>query len=157
MKKENTLTVADVDNIVRGNFAPDIEKLAGEIEANVGDSGALHAIGARIVAHYGQEGLRKVMTLITTAHAEEFSNPEAFDVVRPRWSPSDFRPMITKGEIAKRSYFEVHWGANSKRKKTTKAEAIARHIDALVKLLQDEPDAIVGPILDNLIRRLNRG
>jgi hypothetical protein len=147
-----------VDNIVRGNFAPDVEKLAGEIEANVGDPAALHAIGARVVADYGQEGLRKVMILIDTAHAEEFSNPEAFDVVIGRYTKQlGFRPMKTKGEIASERYYEIYRGSNSKRKKTTKAEAIARHIDALVKLLQDEPDAIVGPILDNLIRRLNRG
>jgi len=36
------------------------------------------------------------------------------------------------------------------------SEAIARHIDALVKLLQNEPDAIVDPVLDHLLERINR-
>jgi hypothetical protein len=157
------LTATDLDNIVRGNFAPDIGKLAAEIEANVGDPAALHAIGARIVADYGQEGLCKVMHLIETIHAEEFSNPEAFDVViggRMRGhlvrKYGSFRPMKTKGEIAKQPYCEIYRGSSRKRKKTTKAEAIARHIDALVKLLQDEPDTVVGPILDSLVERINR-
>jgi hypothetical protein len=43
------------------------------------------------------------------------------------------------------------------RKRTTKAEFVRQHIDALVKLLQDEPDTVVAPILDNLIGRLNQG
>jgi len=51
----------------------------------------------------------------------------------------------------------LHWTAISYgRKKTTKAEAIARHVDALVRLLQNEPDTIVRPILDNLLERINR-
>jgi hypothetical protein len=158
MGKSSTLTAADVDNIIRGNFAPDIGKLAAAIETNVGDAAALRAIGARIVANYGQEGLRKVMHLINTAHAEEFSNPEAFDlVIGGLQKYLNFRPMTTKGEIAKQPYYEIYRGSSSKRKKTTKAEAIARHIDALVKLLQIEPNTIVGPILDSLIERINRG
>ena len=49
----------------------------------------------------------------------------------------------------------LHWTAISYgRKKTTKAEAIARHIDALVTLLRNEPDTIVGPILDSLLERI---
>ena len=43
-----------------------------------------------------------------------------------------------------------------RRKKTTKAEAIARHIAALVKLLENEPDTTIGPALDNLVERINR-
>jgi hypothetical protein len=43
------------------------------------------------------------------------------------------------------------------RKRTTKAEAVAQHIDALVKLLRNEPDTIVGPILDSLLERIQSG
>ena len=49
---------------------------------------------------------------------------------------------------------EVYSGNSGKRRKTIKAEAVARHIAALVKLLENEPDTIVGPILDNLVERI---
>jgi len=147
------LTAMDVASITSEIFAPDAGKLAAEIEANVGDPGALHAIGARIVADYGQEGLRKVMHLINTIHAEEFSNPETFDAVYgKRWS--DLRLTKTKGQIASERFSEVYRGSSGKRKKTTKAEAVARHIAGLVKLLQDEPDEIINPILDHLLERI---
>ena len=35
MRKDSTLTAADLDNIVTENFAPDIKKLAHEIGANL--------------------------------------------------------------------------------------------------------------------------
>ena len=83
------LTVVDVDNIVSGNFVPDIKKLADELGA----------------------------------HLNRFSGGGGFCVGMPG----------------------LHWTAISYgRKKTTKAEAIARHIDALVTLLRNEPDTIVG-------------
>jgi hypothetical protein len=101
------------------------------------------------------------MRLIKTAHAEEFSNPEAFDVVvakpyRQNLKAVGIRPMKTKGAIASERFYEIYRAACFKRKKTTKAEAIARHIAALVKLLQHEPDAVVEPILDSLFERINR-
>jgi hypothetical protein len=154
------LTAGDVDKIVNGNFAPDIKKLASEIEVNVGDIAALQAIGVRIVAEYGQEGLRKVMQYIDTIHAEEFSDLEAFDVVVPKrrrkyWDDLGIRPMKTKGQMAADRFHEIYRDSCNKRKKTTKAEAVAQHIDALVKLLQEEPDAVVEPILDYLLERIN--
>jgi hypothetical protein len=130
MRKENALTVADVGNIVRRNFAPDIKKLAEELGAHLNNPAALHAISTRIVAQYG------VRVASDVAHRA--------DVIYGGGGRCVGMPGL-------------HWTAISRgRKKTTKAEAIARHIDALIKLLQDEPDAIVGPILDNLIRRLNQ-
>jgi hypothetical protein len=109
------LTAVDVDNIVGGNFAPDVKKLAREIEANVDDPAALRAIGARIVADYGQAGLRNVMYYIDIIHAEEFSNPEAFDVIIPRvfrrcFEHEGVRPMKTKGQIASDRYHEIYRG-----------------------------------------------
>ena len=46
MKKDSTLTAADLDNIVTENFAPDIKKLAHEVGANLDNPVALQAIGA---------------------------------------------------------------------------------------------------------------
>jgi hypothetical protein len=152
MGKSSAPTVADVDNIIRRNFAPDVEKLVSEIEMNLGDHAALCAIGARIVADHGQSGFRKVIERIDTIHTEEFSNPEAVDLIQGK-----FRGVITKGEIAQQRFDGLYRGACGKRKKTTKAEAIARHIDALVNLLRDEPDTIVGPILDSLLERIQSG
>src|SRR5262245_34743306 len=63
------LTVTDVGSIVDGNFVPDVKKLASEIEANVDDPVTLRAVGARIIADYGQKGLQKVMDHINTIHA----------------------------------------------------------------------------------------
>jgi hypothetical protein len=149
MSKNNALTVTDVDNIISGNFAPDVEKLASEIEASLGNPAALQAIGARIVADYGQEGLREVMHHISAVHAEEFSNPEALVRIWGR-----VRGSVTKGQIAVERFFDIYHGSSGKRKRTTKAEAIARHIDALAKLLQDEPDVIVGAILNSLLEHI---
>jgi hypothetical protein len=153
------LTAMDVDKIVSGDFAPDIKKLVSEIEANVGDPAALRAIGARIVADYGRAGLRNVMYFIEITHAEEFSDSEAFDLIVPEpfrthFEREGFRPMKTKGQIASDRYHEIYKESAFRRKKTTKAEAIARHIAALARLLQDEPGTVVGPILDNLFKRL---
>ena len=64
MKKDSTLTAADLDNIVTENFAPDIKKLAHEVGANLEDPAVLRAIGTRIVRRYGKSGLRKVMDLV---------------------------------------------------------------------------------------------
>jgi hypothetical protein len=139
----------DVDNIVRRNFAPDIEKIG----ASLSNPAALHAIGARIVADYGQEGLRKVMDHIEAIHAEEFSNSEAL----ARIYKAGFCGTVTKGQIAAQRFNEIYRGSSGKRKKTTRAEAIARHTAALVKLLQDEPDDIIKPILADLLERLNWG
>ena len=61
LKKDSALTPADVDDIVRGKFAPDVKKLASELEPYLGDPIALRGLGARIVARYGQAGLREVM------------------------------------------------------------------------------------------------
>jgi len=146
MGQSSALMVADVDNIIQRNFAPDVEKFASEILMNLGDHSALYAIGARIVADHGQDGFLKVMEHIGAINTEEFSNADAVD----------FRGVITKGEIARRRLDGLYRSAWNKRKKTTKAEAIARHIDALVKLLQNEPDAIVDPVLDHLLERINR-
>jgi hypothetical protein len=161
MRKGSALTAADVDNIVWGNFAPDIKKLASEIEASLGDPAALQAIGVRIVADHGQDGLRKVMHHISAIHAEEFSNSERVDriyrsgrVERGTLILCGERGTVTKGQIAAERFFEVYRGASQKRKKTTKAEAIAQRIDALVKLLQNEPDVVVESILDNLLERI---
>jgi hypothetical protein len=156
MSKNNALTVMDVDNIISGNFAPDVEKLASEIEASLGNPAALQAIGARIVADYGQEGLQEVMRHVEAIHAEEFSNPEAVDLIvgGPRAARWKFRGTVTKGQIAAQRLHEIYRGSVGRRKKTTKAEAIARHIDALAKLLRDEPDVIVGPILDSLLKHI---
>jgi hypothetical protein len=140
MGESSALTVADVDNIIRRNFAPDIKKLVSEIEMNLGDHATLCAIGARIGADHGQSGFRKVMDRINEIHNEEFSNFEKVDrIIGPK-----FRSVTNKGAIARRRFDGLYRGATFKRKKTTKAEAIARHIDALVKLLQNEPDTIVG-------------
>jgi len=131
MGKGSALTAADVDNILRGNFAPDFKKLAGEIENKFGDPVALRTIGADIVASYGREGLRKVVHRLEIIYGGDHSDHELLD--------------------------GIYRDACIRRKKTTKAEAVARHIDALVKLLHDEPDTVVGPILDGLIGRLNQG
>jgi len=129
MRKNNALTVTDVDNIVRRNFAPDIKKLASEIENKFGDPVALRAIGARIVASYGQEGLRKAINRLQIIYGGDYSDRELLD--------------------------GIYQDACTKRKKTTKAEAVARHIDALVELLQDEPNDIVEPVLDDLLERID--
>ena len=150
MREGSALTAVDVDNIVRGNFAPDIKKLASEIEASLGNPAALQAIGARIVADRGQEGLREVMRHVSAIHTEEFSNPEALVRVC-----GGVRGTVTKGQIAVERFFDIYRGSSGKRKKTTKAEAVARHIDGLVKLLQNEPDTVVDPILDSLLERIN--
>ena len=63
MKKDSTLTAADLDNIVTENFAPDIKKLAHEVGANFYNPDALQAICKRIVASYGQRELWKVLEL----------------------------------------------------------------------------------------------
>ena len=157
LERNSSLTVPDVDNIVRRNFAPNVEKLVSEIVMNLGNHAALYAIGARIVADHGQDEFRKVMERIDAINTKEFSNPEGVDLIvslgRPR-----FRGMRTKMVIvARRRLDGLYWGACGKRKKTTKAEAVARHIDALVKLLRNEPDTIVGPILDSLLERTRSG
>ena len=124
------LTVVDVDNIVSGNFVPDIKKLAEELGAHLNNPAALHAISTRIVAQYG----RRVASDV--AHRAD---------------------VIYGGGGCCVGMPGLHWTAVSYgRKKTTKAEAIARYIAALVKLLQDEPDNIVGPILDHLLERISR-
>jgi hypothetical protein len=127
VKRDGALTVADADNIVRGNFAPDIKKLVSELEAHLGDFDALRAFGARIVARYGHRVCREVVRRAEIIYGG--------------------RPPILDGIWA---------DAVGMRKRTTKAEAVAQHIDALVKLLQNEPGAVVEPILDNLLKRINR-
>jgi hypothetical protein len=127
MKKDSTLTAADLDNIVTENFAPDIKKLAHEVGANFSNPDALQAICKRIVASYGQRELWKVLELAEIIYGGD----------EPLW-------QLLEGSVA------------FKRKKTTKSKAIARHIAALVKLLGNEPDTIVGPVLDNLLERINR-
>jgi len=122
------LTATDVDKIVGGNFAPDIKRLAEELGVHLSNPAALHAISTRIVAQYG----RRV----------------ASDVARRA-------DVIYGGGDRCVGMPGLHWTAISYgRKKTTKAEAIARHIDALVKFLQNEPDTVVGPILDSLLERI---
>jgi hypothetical protein len=123
------LTATDVDNIVGNNFAPNIKKLADELGAHWNDPPALYAISTRIVAQYGRQVASKV-----AQRAEVIYGGGCIPVGMPG----------------------LHWTAIcGGRKKTTKAEAIARQIDALVKLLQEEPDGIVGPILDHLLKRIN--
>jgi transcriptional regulator with XRE-family HTH domain len=46
-------------------------------------------------------------------------------------------------------------GIVSVRNSTIRAEAARRHVDALVKLLHDEPDTVIRPILDNLFERIH--
>jgi hypothetical protein len=89
------------------------------------------------------------MQYIETIHAEEFLDFEALDVISRVG-----RYTITKGQIASKRFGEIYRGSSGKRKKTTKAEAVAQHIDALVKLLQEEPDTVVEPILDFLLERV---
>ena len=127
IKKDSALTVADVDSIVRRNFAPDIKKLASELEAHLGDFDALRAFGARIVAKYGRRVCGEVV------HRAEIIYGGRRPVLNGIWQD-----------------------AVGMRKRTTKAEAVAQHINALVKLLQNEPNAVVEPILDNLLERINR-
>jgi hypothetical protein len=155
MRKNSMLTAVDLHNIVTDNFAPDVEKLASEIEVSLGNPAALQAIGARIIADYGQEGLREVMHHVKAIHAEEFSNSEMIDriVGGPYYR---FRSVTTKGQIAAEHLYEIYGGGAVRgRKKTTKADAVARHITALVRLLENEPDTIVGPILNNLSKRID--
>jgi hypothetical protein len=68
MKKDSTLTVADLDNIVTENFVPDIKKLAHEIGANFYDYDALRATCLCIVASYGQRELWRVIELAETIY-----------------------------------------------------------------------------------------
>ena len=133
MRKDSTLTAADLDNIVTENFAPDIKKLAHEIGTNLDNPVALQALGARIVERYGQDGLRKVIEYAKIVYDVGQRHGD-------NWQPFD--PMYRDTAFT--------------RKKTTKAEAIVRHIAALVKLLENEPDTIVGPVLDNLVERIKR-
>jgi hypothetical protein len=128
MKKDSTLTAADLDNIFIENFAPDIKKLAHEVGADLYDPDALAAICKRIVANYGQRELWKVLKLAEIIYGGD----------EPLWR------LLEDYSVA------------LKRKKTTKAEAVARHIAALVKLLENEPESIVGPVLDNLRERISR-
>lgn len=124
------LTATDVDKIVSGDFVPDIKKLAEELGAHLSNPAALHAVSTRIVAQYG----RRVASDVA----------QRADVIYGGGGHCAGMPGL-------------HWTAISYgRKKTTKAEAIARHVDALVRLLQNEPDTIVRPILDNLLERINR-
>src|SRR5262249_5294657 len=60
MRKNSTLTGADLHNIVTENFAPDIKKLAHEVGANLDNPVALRAIGVHIIASYGTRALRDV-------------------------------------------------------------------------------------------------
>src|SRR5262249_10545164 len=83
-------------------------------------------------------------------HAEKFSNPEVLDVVCRVG-----RYTTTKGQFASKQFFGLYRGSSGKRKQTTKAEAVAQHVAALVKLLQGEPNTVVGPILDFLLERIN--
>ena len=131
MRKDSTLTAADLDNIVTENFAPDIKKLAQEIVANLDNPTALRAIGTHIIATYGHQGMRDVYNYVRIIYWGTKAINEAIGVV-------------------------YYVGNCFKRKSTTKAEAIARHIAALVKLLENEPDTIVGPVLDNLVERISR-
>jgi hypothetical protein len=131
MRKNSTLTVADLHNIVTDNFAPDIKKLAHEIGANLDNPVALRAIGTHIIASYGTQAL---------------------------YDAHGYAEIVYGGTKAINEWFgELYMGGNPigrTRKRTTKAEAVARHIAALVKLLENEPDTIVGPILDNLVERI---
>ena len=132
MRKDSTLTAADVNNIVTDNFAPDIKRLAHEIETNLDNPTALRAIGTYIIATYGHQGMRDVYNYVRIIYGGAKAINKAID--------------------------EVYFADNvSKRKRTTKAEAIAQHIAALVKLLENESDITVGPILDNLVERITRG
>lgn len=124
MRKDSTLTAADLDNIVTENFAPDIKKLAHEIGTNLYDP---EAICSRIAASHGRRELWKVIGLAEIIYGGD----------EPLWRLIPLSAAI-------------------RRKKTTKAEAIARHIAALVKLLENEPDTTIGPALDNLVERINR-
>jgi hypothetical protein len=125
-ERPDTLTPVDVDNIVRGDFAPDVSKLVRELKPYVGDPIALRALGAFIAARYGQDGLRKVWD-----HARDiYGDKEA-------------------------TLDGMYDDACAIKKRTTKAEFVRQHIDALVKLLQNEPDAVVDPILDSLLERIN--
>jgi hypothetical protein len=131
MRKNSTLTTADLDNIVTENFAPDIKKLAHEIGANLDNPVALRAIGTHIIASYGHQGMRDVYSYV--------------------------RIIYGGTKAINKAIGDVYSVDNVfKRKRTTKAEAVARHIAALVKLLENEPDTIVGPVLDNLAERINR-
>jgi hypothetical protein len=126
--KHSTLTAADLDNIVAGNFTPNIKKLAHEVGANLDNPVALHAIGAHIIASYGHQALRDLYRYVRIIYG----------------GTNAINEMI--GDLYRDNSF--------KRKKTTKAEAVARNITALVKLLENEPDTIVEPILDNLVERI---
>jgi hypothetical protein len=126
MRKDSTPTAVDLDNIVTENFAPDIKKLAHEVGANLYDFDALQVICSRIAASYGRHELWKVIELAETIYGGD----------EPLWRL-------------------IPLSAVTQRKKTTKAEAVARHIAALVRLLENEPDTIVGPVLDNLVERIN--
>jgi hypothetical protein len=126
MRKDSTLTAADLDNIVTENFVPDIKKLAHEVGANLYNSDALQVTCSRIATSYGRRELWKAIELAETIYGGD----------EPLWR------LIPSSVVIRR-------------KKTTKAEAVARHIAALVKLLENEPDAIVGPVLDNLAERIN--
>ena len=131
MRKNSTLTAADVNNIVAENFAPDIKKLARDIGANLDNPVALRAIGTHIIATYGHQRMRDVYSYVRIIYGGTKAINKAID--------------------------EVYSVDNvSKRKRTTKAEAIARHIAALVKLLENEPDTTIGPALDNLVERISR-
>ena len=123
MRKDSTLTAADLDNIVTENFAPDIKKLAHEIGTNLYDP---EAICSRIAASHGRRELWKVIGLAEIIYGGD----------EPLWRLIPLSAAI-------------------RRKKTTKAEAIARHIAALVKLLENESDTTIGPVLDNLVERIN--
>jgi hypothetical protein len=68
MGKNSALTVADLDNIVTENFAPDIKKLAHEVGANLDNPVALRAIGLHIVASYGVQALRDVYCYVRTIY-----------------------------------------------------------------------------------------
>jgi hypothetical protein len=126
-KKDAPLTAADVDNIVTENFAPDIKKLAHEIGANFYDPDVVQATCVRIAASHGQRTLWKAIALAEIIYGGD----------EPLW-------RLLGSSVS------------GKRKKTTKAEAVARHITALVELLENEPDSIVRPILGDLIERVDR-
>src|SRR5262249_4588166 len=128
VKRDGALTVADGNDIGRGNFSPDIKKLASELDPHLGDFNALRVFGARIVSRYGHQVCREVV------HSAKIIYGGG--------------PPILNG---------IWFAAVRMRKRTTKADAVAQHTDALVKLLRNQPDAIVEPILDSLLERINRG
>jgi hypothetical protein len=135
INKRAALTAVDVDHIANGNFVPDIKKLADEIGINRDDPFTLRAIGARVVTDYGVRKLSKAVDraeIIYGGDDREISN-----------------------EVFRGTYQGEGAGIKKVEKRTTKAEAVARHMTALIRLLENEPDAIVGPILDNLLERLN--